>query len=248
MSPPIGIGGWMPEPDAGLTSLLPLGPDIWVRADQGVSLTSGKVSNWTDISGHGRDLTQATASARPSPSFVTIGGQPTIDFTTGLFSGYSAATMVNATSWPNQSTRTVFSVSVLLSPQSTDARFIDTGGSFSTDYALLCQDTGPSMCLIVNENSSGPPRINGGIDSGPSNITFTINGATAILYQHYVAVASRSTLSPITPGSTGRGVGDTKATGFGALFHLAEYAEWNRVLSSAELTLLNGYSAARYGI
>lgn len=38
----------------------------WYRADQGVTLDTGKVSQWNDLSGNGRHITQTTASLRPT--------------------------------------------------------------------------------------------------------------------------------------------------------------------------------------
>lgn len=57
----------------------------WYRADQGVTLVSGLVSAWADISGSGdagRNLAQATAGLRPTPvaSDSRLGGAPAISF------------------------------------------------------------------------------------------------------------------------------------------------------------------------
>lgn len=42
-------------------------PKWWHRADLGVTLTSGKVSQWDDLSGNGYHWTQTDAAKRPSP-------------------------------------------------------------------------------------------------------------------------------------------------------------------------------------
>lgn len=42
----------------------------WLRADRGVTLTSGAVSTWADQSGNGHDFTQSTSSDRPTVSYA----------------------------------------------------------------------------------------------------------------------------------------------------------------------------------
>ncbi len=48
---------WEPDQISNLTA--------WYRADRGITLNSGNVSQWNDLSGNGNHLTQSTASAQP---------------------------------------------------------------------------------------------------------------------------------------------------------------------------------------
>lgn len=61
-----------PYPTSGLAGL-------WI-ADSGVTLTSGKVSQWNDQSGNGNHVTQANAALRPTVTAAAIGGKDAITF------------------------------------------------------------------------------------------------------------------------------------------------------------------------
>lgn len=50
----------------------------WLRADKGITLTSGAVSTWADQSGNGFDFTQSTAGKRPTVG--ALGGRTNVLF------------------------------------------------------------------------------------------------------------------------------------------------------------------------
>lgn len=56
--------------------------ELWLRADLGVTLTAGKVSNWADQSGHSpaRDAVQATAGNQPVVTASSLNGKPGLTF------------------------------------------------------------------------------------------------------------------------------------------------------------------------
>ena len=54
---------------------------LWVKADAGVTLTSGAVSQWVDQSGHGRHFAQSQASKRPTVVAAANNGYPAIRLT-----------------------------------------------------------------------------------------------------------------------------------------------------------------------
>ena len=53
---------------------------VWCRADAGIETNGSTVSGWADVSGNGRDFSQATASLQPAPTANGIGGRPGISF------------------------------------------------------------------------------------------------------------------------------------------------------------------------
>lgn len=55
---------------------------LWLRADSGVILSGSQVTQWNDISGHGRNAIQATATQRPTyiASEPVLQGKPVIRF------------------------------------------------------------------------------------------------------------------------------------------------------------------------
>ncbi|HEX7632044.1 MAG TPA: LamG-like jellyroll fold domain-containing protein [Lacunisphaera sp.] len=57
------------------------GLQLWLRADAGVDTDStGKVTRWKDLSGNGRDVTQATASSQPTYQASSINNLPAVRF------------------------------------------------------------------------------------------------------------------------------------------------------------------------
>lgn len=57
-------------------------PDLglWLRADQGLTLVDGKVSQWDDLSGNSRHLAQSTDGRRPTYEATGLNGNPTVYF------------------------------------------------------------------------------------------------------------------------------------------------------------------------
>lgn len=72
------------------------GLSLWLDASQSssVTLNSGNVSQWSDLSGNGRHATQGTAINQPAYNTNPLNGRATINFTTsGALSGsYTALT------------------------------------------------------------------------------------------------------------------------------------------------------------
>ena len=58
-------------------------PSLWLRSDMGVTVGSGTVSQWLDVSGGGAAFAQATPANQPSYALNTYNGQPTISASTG---------------------------------------------------------------------------------------------------------------------------------------------------------------------
>jgi len=53
---------------------------VWCRADAGVDRNGSTVSGWRDMSGRGRDFSQATASEQPTFASRGLGGRPELTF------------------------------------------------------------------------------------------------------------------------------------------------------------------------
>lgn len=56
------------------------GPDLWLKADIGVTQTSNAVSSWSDFAAGGNDASQATSADQPTYVASAINGNPAIDF------------------------------------------------------------------------------------------------------------------------------------------------------------------------
>ncbi|MEP7052617.1 MAG: hypothetical protein ABJB12_19775 [Pseudomonadota bacterium] len=71
-------GGGM---DGGETPPIPtLGLVMWLRADRGVVLNAGRVTQWLDQSGNQMDALQTAGNARPTLLATGFNGLPTLDF------------------------------------------------------------------------------------------------------------------------------------------------------------------------
>jgi hypothetical protein len=53
---------------------------LWLKADQGVTLASGKVSGWTDQSGNATNAAQAATASQPAFLASAFGGRPALQF------------------------------------------------------------------------------------------------------------------------------------------------------------------------
>lgn len=77
---------------------------LWLRADLGVTIVSGRVSSWADQSGNGRDATQATAALRPILVANEINGESVIRFASDAATmAYNLLTTPSFQSFPSNS-------------------------------------------------------------------------------------------------------------------------------------------------
>lgn len=53
---------------------------LWLRADQGVALSAGKASQWSDLSGYANHATQGVSASQPTLVPGAINGRPALDF------------------------------------------------------------------------------------------------------------------------------------------------------------------------
>ncbi|HEY3668346.1 MAG TPA: hypothetical protein VGL19_20225 [Polyangiaceae bacterium] len=80
--PSIGGGG---DVDAGeVPPISTVGLALWLRADRGVTVTGGHVSEWLDQSGNQMDALQTAGNARPTLLPTGLNGLPTLDFDGGV--------------------------------------------------------------------------------------------------------------------------------------------------------------------
>jgi hypothetical protein len=80
--------------------LVALGLDAFWRAGTGeVSLTSGKIDTAFDLTGHGFDVAQAVAGARPTQNLSWLNGAPSMVFSAGQALTRAANIMTSAVNW-----------------------------------------------------------------------------------------------------------------------------------------------------
>ena len=205
-----------------------------------VTLTGGFVSQWSDLSGGGFHLTQGTEASRPGTA--TIGGKTAIDF------DGSNDFLFTTTTLPDFGT--VFDVHIL------DAASVAYGiyhlnstvGGSGKRMGLLYSSTNEYRSQsVLGATSQG---VSGGTRTADARITsFTFTGS---------ATAGRldgAALSGTTLGGNGTDpgiyLGSRSISGSLSLplnGKIGEFIVYNRVLSAAEITRIERYLAAKWGV
>jgi hypothetical protein len=205
----------------------------WVRASNGIVESSGRISQWSDISGNGKDYTQATGGAQPLYD-ATGGpnGTPIVRF--------------------DSSTRNLDSALNLPAPGTTP----------TTIWAIIRQVTWVSVARILDSTTPTNnhllwQRLSADRISMGTNATNENNAAlvgTWARFENYWSGSAADYIkliaTPVTGGtgatdaSVGRRIG---ATSGGAVFDIAELIYINRALTADEKTQLDAYCTARYG-
>ena len=215
---------------------IPSGPVQALRADLGVTVSTGRVSTWADQSPSAADESASmpgpiyTASDAAFNNHPTIGSQ-TVDVANALASGTLAIPQVSG--W------TLAGV----------IRYSGASGSQGTD---AFNDIPNATFFQMKALGSGAYGFVG--TSAEIDDTFVATGV-AVAFIATVDAAGNATVyvSSTTAGASGNTgtvpLNVTLARTFGAAgYSHAEQVLWPRVLSGVEITQYMNYAAARYGI
>lgn len=225
------------------------GATLVLRADVGVTLSSGKVSAWEDQSGVGdsnRNATQGTSANRPgyqasNPSFAaratvdcTMSGSDARFLKTGTWASptvSSDVTIAIVCRRADSGASNCYLFDALSSPQfgfyelsthTTHYAYHPGAGNFLSRDADL---TSPSAIIIAAKNGETPKlRVNSNSDNATSHTdpgTFTPAGFT---------------------------IGSYMGSGGYSDFEIAEFCIWLRQLTVVEIKALNAYFARRYDL
>lgn len=231
------------------------GAVLWLRADLGVTLDgSGNVSAWADQSGNGNDVTQTSASSRPSydDSVEALGGQPAIH-------------KISGTSGTLES----------VSPASTFNFLHDgTGGTIAMVYEAVTPAANSQLYQTQSTISSSSVGSFSHTQTDDDNQWGIANGsAWAVLQTATLGAGGRYTTmrngSGETPEWSFRADGSLDSSGsFAAApsgadatlifsigvgsvsqeFRLAEIVAYNRYLTAPEVVRLESYIASHYAL
>lgn len=211
------------------------GAVLWLRADLGVTLVSGKVSAWADQSGAGdanKNATQSNATLRPVVNATGIGGKPVIEFAGAqeLATGAWSANLPQPATWMYVVRATATGIAVVVDGISGAHRHLFTQSSSS--FA----DINAGNDITSAREFHTTDRVVIGV----------FNGASSKLY---VSQATPTTGDTGTDDATGAVIGAfTDGTSFPLTGYIAEIAAWSRALNATEVGQLNAYASARYGI
>lgn len=205
----------------------------WYRADQGVTISTG-VSQWNDLSGNGRHLTQATGANQPT--FGATAGPNSTPALTFDGSNDSLGVTFTAISQPVH----VFGI----------LRTVSLGTS---NGGLISGGAVGERPLVV-----GTPNTNTFTYFGGTGISYAHTDTTNhFLWEVVCNGASSSVIRGNTAAGTGS-IGTTTLSGvslgllvgngsYGAMV-LSEVAVYSAQISGANLTNLRAYFASRYGV
>lgn len=221
------------------------GLQLWLRADMGVTLSSGSVSNWNDQSGIGdgyRDMVQLTSINQPvfNATNGNYNNQPTLDFT--------ASNSQSLYSVGNWSPTVSASYTVIIIGN-------DAGTSGSNQYGWFGTNTEPGPFMYLAESGYGYSIQNG------ISYEFTEIYSSGIPSFAMIEFNSSGTdtfrLNADTPVATfGLTNNDIGTNGFcigngGSVFltgSIAEVLVYNSILNDGDRIALEMYIASRYGI
>lgn len=209
--------------------------ELWLCADLRVTdAGGGAVSTWADLSGNGRDLTEATN--RPSISAAAINGKNAISFDGSNDRLVSANFTVSAPF-------TVFIVSQNPGSTSLDCLWYTDNDNASTTPLRLARTSSTQVRLDGNGNTGATASIN---TSEWSLLTTFYNNTSSTLQKNLD-----------TPGTSGGAIGTVAMDGFvlGARFSdrfhqllIAEVVIYSGAITGNDLTKLQAYFSQRYAI
>lgn len=219
-------GGWTPADITGLGA--------WYDASDLASLTldgSGYCSEWRDLSGNGRHLSQGTGSAQPRSGVRTQNGLPVLDFD----GNDSMSVAFSTLSQPN----TVLAVVVTDRTGSSDTIFDATHPEFrNTVWAALTNIWYIYAGNSVDTTRSTPP--------GARQITILYNGASSKFYENGTQYGGALDAGGL--GMNGFRVGGNALGGAFLDGALAELVLINGLASDDDIAVLSAYCAAKWGL
>jgi hypothetical protein len=217
---------------------------LWLKADTGVTLTSNKVSSWSDQSGSGNTATQTVAANRPTVVASAINGLPAVKFAsaTSQFLKLPAG-MANFSSGA--------SIFAIVSPTTfpTAARILDFGNGSASDN-LLIQEPSSNAAALYTYNGSSPTSVTGSsaLTANQYQLLEAVDGSgTATLYTNAVQQAQNTSMNSLNNITRANNfIGQASAGGSYFNGEIAEILVYNRAVTASEKASIEGYLLSRY--
>ena len=239
----LGGGGGAAFEAGAATSPPTAGLAVWLRADAGVTTTSGKVSTWADQSGSGRNATQGTAAARPTFVANALNGKPVVSFN-GTNTYLSLSYAVNG----------LTGMTIVLVTNNTASQ---TGGQWGNENAALFWPQSASWGELHLSPFQTSVRFRFGTGQTSNLPSYTRPASLGSAYSR--TIASRAAHSLVNGGAeygklgTIKNCQSTATIGRGGSStvkyfkgNIAEIMVYNRALTAAELTTVDTYLVEKY--
>lgn len=210
---------------------------IWQDAAQITGLNDGDaVSSWADSSGNGLALTQATGTKQPLYKTGIFGSQPAV-----LFDGVDDELLIASHSF-SMTAGTLFAVY-----KATDSSYgvVKVNNDFAQQWWRYGGDGNGYWGIFYTGRIGGYPAAM----PGPNVATYLVDVSTPSQKMVLVNGVSKGTQSVAfeTPDRVNMGgivvAGTPRMTGY-----IAEWGMYDSALSGANLTALQNYLAAKYGL
>jgi hypothetical protein len=201
-------------------------------ADTSTITASGNaVSNWADRSGHGNDATQATPANRPTTVAAAQNGRAVIHFASGGTQWLTLPSLTPRAILVAGRKQALGNANVIIGASGASDSYLAFGTSSGLGNAIAQNGSGAALAPSASEASW---QVLGGIDDGAA-ITAWRNGAAG------------------APASTGGavwavdGIAVNPAAGFRLAGDLGEVVLFDRVPTTADRQLMEGYLAWKWG-
>lgn len=227
-------------------------PKAWYRADLGITLSSGKVSAWADLTSNGINLAQATAANQPTYSSTTRG--PCL--TTAGSQWLTSSSSVDLTGTKKLSVfivaryTTVANNLYLFGSATSYTNFFGLGTAQPagvTGTAIVTDTNGNAGVSICGNYSTAPVTTN--IHAYTAAVDRSVSSAQPKLWVDNTSITSTSSLnanntnnfanSQITVGAAWANTVPSKA-------EIHEVVFFDRLLTSGEVAGLTNYARMRY--
>lgn len=222
------------------------GLQLWLLANDGVTLSSGSVSLWSDRSGAGNDAVQSNSSNRPGYSTSAINELPAVSF-----NGSSQYLSIHSGFSSFSSGASIFMV-VKPSAVSAGARMIDLGNGATSDNINIQEPTNTGASLYVY-NGSTPSSLtsSSAITLGQFQLLEAVHdgSTTATISTNSVQGAQSTSMNSITNilrSSNYLGQGSAGGNYFNG--SLAEVLVYNRAISSLEKSAIEAALINKYQV
>lgn len=212
---------------------------LWLNAKKGISLNSGDVSSWADLSGKNRNVSQATGGQQPAFSATGYNNRPAVVFTTANNDRLTtAADVINlATAF------SIFFVFQLGTNTSNSGRIISYKGTGqthdfadTTSFGIDRNSTNNEIMLFHNFVTICTQAVS--LDTN-YRVGFIYNGATVTPYLNGVAGTPGAMTDTLAAATISIGRNETDTAGLDGPF--SELVIAGRVLTAAEIKLQDNY-------
>ncbi len=238
--------------DASSAGLSKTGMQLWLKSDNNVTLNSGNVSAWGDISGNSNNATQSTSSSQPTVKTNAINNLPSLVFNGSsdyftLPSGFSNFT----------AGATVFFICKPLA--NSNFQFFDfaNGTDWNNRFDMWQYTNNGAEFEVFTSNTgtslNGDSKLNGvqaAIVGNYSILEVAHDGvSTGNIYSNGVLQSTNIQMNPITNVTrTNNLIGKYSLGNNYINGEIAEIIIYNRQLSTSERQLAEKYLIQRYGM